>query len=100
MSCYTRNQLNRIRWHLYPDVRIEREKRSKNRDEFSVDAPTIISILDTQQEQLARSMRDGHRIIHGVAGSGKTLILYHRCQELAKKMTAKSQFLSFATILL
>ncbi|XBY09668.1 UvrD-helicase domain-containing protein [Escherichia coli] len=38
-------------------------------------------------------MRDGHRIIHGVAGSGKTLILYHRCQELAKKMTAKKPIL-------
>ncbi|ASO91068.1 TPA: AAA family ATPase [Escherichia coli] len=89
----TQEQLNRVRWHLYPDVRIEREKRSKNRDEFSVDAPTIISILDTQQEQLARSMRDGHRIIHGVAGSGKTLILYHRCQELAKKNDSEKPIL-------
>ncbi|MEN1932891.1 AAA family ATPase [Escherichia coli] len=60
---------------------------------MSVDAPTIISISDIQQEQLAGSMRDGHRIIHGVAGSGKTLILYHRCQELAKKNDSEKPIL-------
>jgi superfamily I DNA/RNA helicase len=33
---------------------------------------------------LARSLGDGHRVIHGVAGSGKTLILGYRCEQLAK----------------
>lgn len=28
----------------------------------------------------------GHRVIHGVAGSGKTLILHHRCIELANNI--------------
>ena len=37
-----------------------------------------------QQEQLARSLGEGHRVIHGVAGSGKTMILGYRCQYLAK----------------
>ena len=32
------------------------------------------------QEQLARSMGEGHRVIHGVAGSGKTMILGYRAQ--------------------
>ncbi|MFN4775222.1 MAG: hypothetical protein ACK6CP_08060 [Pseudanabaena sp.] len=34
-------------------------------------APDLIKIMDLQQEQLARSLRGGHRVIHGVAGSGK-----------------------------
>ncbi|MDO4643599.1 MAG: 3'-5' exonuclease [Cardiobacteriaceae bacterium] len=39
--------------------------------------------MDNAQEQLARSLGDGHRVIHGVAGSGKTLILQYRAKELA-----------------
>ena len=35
-------------------------------------------VMDLQQEQLARSMGEGHRVIHGVAGSGKTMILGYR----------------------
>lgn len=46
--------------------------------------PDILKIMDLQQEQLARSLGDGHRIIHGVAGSGKTMILGFRCQHLAQ----------------
>jgi superfamily I DNA/RNA helicase len=40
--------------------------------------------MDLQQEQLARSLGDGHRVIHGVAGSGKTMILGYRCLHLAR----------------
>src|SRR5690554_5259326 len=40
--------------------------------------------MDFQQEQLARSLGEGHRVIHGVAGSGKTMILGYRCAHLAK----------------
>ena len=40
-------------------------------------------VMDLQQEQLARSMGEGHRVIHGVAGSGKTMILGYRAQYLA-----------------
>jgi len=40
--------------------------------------------MDLQQEQLAGNLGDGHRVIHGVAGSGKTLILGYRCEQLAK----------------
>jgi len=46
--------------------------------------PDILKIMDLQQEQLARSLGDGHRVIHGVAGSGKTMILAYRCQHLAQ----------------
>jgi superfamily I DNA/RNA helicase len=40
--------------------------------------------MDLQQEQLARSLGEGHRVIHGAAGSGKTMILGYRAQHLVK----------------
>lgn len=45
-------------------------------------------VMDLQQEQLARSLGAGHRVIHGVAGSGKTMILGYRAEYLAKVTTA------------
>lgn len=46
--------------------------------------PDLIRVMDLQQEQLARSLGEGHRVIHGVAGSGKTMILGYRAEYLAK----------------
>lgn len=89
-------QVDRIRWHLFPEVRINAPSQSSlftEDSEHSVDAssesvadkvPDIIRIMDIQQEQLARSLGEGHRVIHGVAGSGKTLILGYRAQVLAQ----------------
>jgi superfamily I DNA and RNA helicase len=54
--------------------------------------------MDLQQEQLARSLGDGHRVIHGVAGSGKTMILGYRAEYLAKpRRTRPSPCSCFAT---
>jgi superfamily I DNA/RNA helicase len=43
--------------------------------------------MDAQQEQLARSLGDEHRVIHGVAGSGKTMILGFRAMQLARELS-------------
>lgn len=105
----TNEQINRIRWHLFPEIRIQADMfditdesdngQVSSNDEplrnivketpqdyipTTIPIPNIIKIMDIQQEQLARSMGDGHRVIHGVAGSGKTIILLHRCLYLAK----------------
>lgn len=79
-------QIDRVRWHLFPEIRIEPSQR----DLFSADEPPpdLVRVMDLQQEQLARSLGEGHRVIHGVAGSGKTLILGYRAEHLAK-MVAK-----------
>ena len=76
--------LNRIRWHLYPEIRIDNLKlfpRQKAPGQVSV--PDVVKVMDIHQEQLARGLGDGHRVIHGVAGSGKTLILEFRSEVLA-----------------
>ncbi len=47
------------------------------------DSERLIRILDRMQEQLARHLGPGYRLIRGVAGSGKTLILTHRAKYIA-----------------
>jgi hypothetical protein len=73
-------QIDRIRWHLFPEIRIATPTQGRlfepGGDE--PEKPDIVCVMDLQQEQLARSLGEGHRIIHGVAGSGKTLILGYR----------------------
>jgi len=90
-------QIDRIRWHLFPELRISQgslfsdslpcEAGEGQGGGSSENASTdLIRIMDLQQEQLARSLGEGHRVIHGVAGSGKTLILAYRCQRLAEQL--------------
>ena len=78
-------QIDRVRWHLFPDIRIGAQQSLKFRDDDASIGPDIVRIMDLQQEQLARSLGDGHRVIHGVAGSGKTMILGYRCLHLAER---------------
>jgi len=43
-----------------------------------------VRALDRRQERLARHLGGGYRLIRGVAGSGKTLILTHRAKHFGK----------------
>jgi len=113
-------QIDRIRWNLFPEIRINapqqglfgdnegREKDGENEQRnssasgraaaetpSSYHIPDIVRVMDLQQEQLARSMGEGHRVIHGVAGSGKTLILGYRCLHLAQAVTKPILVLCF-----
>ena len=76
-------QIDRVRWHIFPEIRIAAPEQSGI---FDDPIPDIIRIMDLQQEQLARGLGEGHRVIHGVAGSGKTMILGYRCLHLAKAL--------------
>jgi hypothetical protein len=49
-----------------------------------------LQVLDLRQEALARKIGRGHRIITGVAGSGKTVLLISRAKWLAEELQAKS----------
>jgi hypothetical protein len=80
-------QLDRIRWHMFPEVRIAAPSSGNLFDDNpqgEVEIPDLLRVLDLQQEQLARSLGEGHRVIHGVAGSGKTLILGYRAIHLVQ----------------
>ncbi|WP_349605144.1 3'-5' exonuclease [Cupriavidus sp. DF5525] len=81
-------QIERIRWHLFPQIRMPEQRTLFPEDAAGpLDMPDILSVMDLQQEQLARSLGEGHRVIHGVAGSGKTMILGYRAEHLAKIVT-------------
>jgi hypothetical protein len=80
-------QLDRVRWIMFPEVRVP--DQAGLFDDASEDLPDIMRVMDIQQEQLARSLGEGHRVIHGVAGSGKTMILGYRAEYLAKLPSAK-----------
>jgi hypothetical protein len=80
-------QIDRIRAHLFPEIRIgtaDLFAATNDAEPTLVDVPDIVKVMDMQQEQLARSFGEGHRVVHGVAGSGKTLILGFRCWYLAQ----------------
>lgn len=86
----SQEQVDHIRGVLFPEIRIANYQQGELFNELTtldVDGQqggvNMIKVMDIQQELLARSMGEGHRVIHGVAGSGKTLILGYRCLYLA-----------------
>ena len=78
--------LERVRWRLFPALRLQRGAPFDD-DDASAKLPEPLRVLDLPQERLMRSLGDGHRVIHGVAGSGKTLLLSYRAEHLAKAHT-------------
>ncbi|MEN9377388.1 MAG: hypothetical protein RL710_2545, partial [Pseudomonadota bacterium] len=84
-------QLDRVRWIMFPQVRVQTQSALFDDSDADAEMPSIMRVMDIQQEQLARSLGDGHRVIHGVAGSGKTMILGYRAEYLAQASTATSK---------
>lgn len=89
-------RIDRVRWHLFPEIRIQQgnlfDAASDGADQQKSIAkvlPDMVKVMDMEQEKLARNLGEGHRIIHGVAGSGKTLILGYRAMYLDKLGLAK-----------
>ena len=85
-------QIDRVRWILFPEVRVP-STGDLFGDGDDDPLPDNMRVMDLQQEQLARSLGDGHRVIHGVAGSGKTMILGYRAEHLAKAAQASKPVL-------
>lgn len=83
-------QIDRVRWVLFPQVRVDAQAGLFDTPEPDTadEVPDVVRVMDLQQEQLARSLGDGHRVIHGVAGSGKTMILGYRAEALARTHAA------------
>ncbi len=90
-SAITLPQLDRVRWIMFPQVRVQLQSSIFDDSDADAQLPSIMRVMDLQQEQLARSLGEGHRVIHGVAGSGKTMILGYRAEYLAKASTPSSK---------
>src|SRR4029079_18997679 len=89
-------QFDRLRALLFPEIRIQ--QIALPLDEAMAPDPSdrTLAVMDMHQEQIARSLGEGHRIIRGVAGSGKTLILAFRAEHLARAATKPVLILCYA----
>lgn len=66
------SQLDTLRAALHPELVVARDDDA-------------LTVMDLRQEGHARSLGHGHRVIYGVAGSGKTLILIARARLIAEQ---------------
>ena len=78
-------QVDELRGLIHPDVVIEPTAEQGTLFTRLV-SDDIVNVMDIRQEALAKSLGNGHRVIRGVAGSGKTLVLVHRAKLLATVM--------------
>lgn len=82
----TIEDINAIRYHLFPEVRISAEFKAPvpYQDQLLLSLHDIRT-MDLHQENLAKQIGDKNRLIRGVAGSGKTIILASRAKMLSKQ---------------
>lgn len=88
----SQNQTNVIKSIIHPEIVIPRVwgNRTSPTDPSVVNRsqefePVDLKVLDLRQEQNVRKIGDGHRIIHGVAGSGKTILLIAKARLLSQQ---------------
>ncbi|MBP7796232.1 MAG: NERD domain-containing protein [Elusimicrobiales bacterium] len=62
-------QVDEIRSIIYPELKINNDS---------------LAVIDKHQERIARQFSNGHRLIRGVSGSGKTVMLVARAKFLSK----------------
>jgi hypothetical protein len=72
----TQQQIDVIRSAIHPEVVLRQTEND-------------LSVLDLRQEANARPIGGGHRVVYGVAGSGKTVLLVARAKLLAGQHSKK-----------
>ncbi len=82
----TSKQVDILRSVIHPEVVI----RSNEQD---------LAVLDLRQERNARAIGSGHRIVYGVAGSGKTVLLIARAKLLANDLQKRILLLCYNRLL-
>lgn len=78
---FTSQQVDVLRSIIHPEI-ILSYVPSKTLSEKEADQCFDLVVLDRRQENNARKIGEGHRIIYGVAGSGKTVLLVARAKWL------------------
>jgi hypothetical protein len=74
----TARQIAVLRAIIHPEIVIS------SAVEAGAAEPPSLKVMDLRQERNAHSLGEGHRIVYGVAGSGKTIILVARARLLAE----------------
>ncbi|MDG2123977.1 MAG: 3'-5' exonuclease [Verrucomicrobiales bacterium] len=84
----TANQINALRAIIHPEIYFDSWVSLDDLDASAQPLSEqlgVIKALDTRQENFAGSLGTGHRIIYGVAGSGKTLLLIAHAKRLTSE---------------
>ena len=84
ITTLTKDQVDALRAVIHPEVIL-----FSFMDDKKAQAEETLKVLDVKQENHARNIGNGHRIIYGVAGSGKTVILVARAKVVASTNTQK-----------
>lgn len=79
----TEGQISTIRVTLRPEIVVSPIETATPAGPVCPSGCDRLEVLDLKQEQLASSIRSGHRVLLGVAGSGKTVILLAHARRLA-----------------
>ena len=74
----TERQISILRSVIHPEIVISPPPQPTKADQ------PPLTVLDLRQERNAHSLGEGHRIVYGVAGSGKTVILIARARLVAQ----------------
>ncbi len=92
----TESQVNTIRAIIHPEIIIQTKPVIQGRKESETHEQVSLKVLDLKQENNARNIREGHRIIYGVAGSGKTVLLIAKAKLMSsQKPDSKILFLCY-----
>jgi len=80
-----------VRGLLHPEVVIQAPEQASlfTAPSPSEDRAELFRVMDRRQELMAKDLGSGHRVIRGVAGSGKTLVLVSRARLLARLMPSQ-----------
>lgn len=77
-------QIQTLRAVIHPVSVISGRRTEAGHADLSGQNAPDLKLMDYNQERYARDMRPGHRVIYGVAGSGKTVILLARARLLSE----------------
>ena len=72
----SKNEVNKLRAILFPEITATQKSYGGKKEEIT---------LDIHQQQILEKLGSGHRIIRGIAGSGKSLIIAARAKKLAQE---------------
>ena len=82
-------QVSILRSIIHPQIVISANVKTDDTEQVP------LNILDLRQERNARSLGEGHRIVYGVAGSGKTVILVSRARVIAEHPETRALILCY-----
>ena len=96
IDIFSKDMINLIREIVHPEIKISNTPSSHNTGSPEVQTEKSIKslkVLDYQQEAYARNIGNGHRLVFGVAGSGKTVLLIARIRFLAQQFEPNQKIL-------